>query len=74
VKLQFGHQVPEQVAKQHHGASSPFHSTPAVLHSALKDALAQWNPPAVATPAFDLDRLHQLRSTPVGFLLSVVTH
>jgi hypothetical protein len=73
VKMQFGHQVPKQVAK-HHGASSPFYSTPAVLHSALKDTLEQWNPPAVATPAFDLDRLHQLRSTPVGFLLSVVTH
>jgi hypothetical protein len=73
VKMQFGHQVPKQVAK-YHGASSPFYSTPAVLHSALKDTLAQWNPPAVATSAFDLDRLHQLRSTPVGFLLSVVTH
>jgi hypothetical protein len=73
VKMQFGHQVPKQVA-EHHGASSPFHSTPAVLHSALTDKLTNWNPPAVATPAFALARLHQLRSVPVGYPLSVVSH
>jgi hypothetical protein len=49
VKMQFGHQVPKQVAK-HHGVSSPFYSTLAVLHLALTDKLTTWNPPAVATP------------------------
>ena len=59
---------------KHHGASTPFYSSPADNLTRLKAETVDWNPPAEATSAFHVSRINQLRSCPIGGLLVVVQH
>jgi hypothetical protein len=73
-KLQFGHHVTPAIAK-HHGASSLCYSAdPSHLLSQLRSEALEWNPAAVNTFEFQIDRLHALRSESVGGCLGVFQH
>jgi hypothetical protein len=73
VKLQFGHQVTQGMAK-HHGASSPFLTTTAALHAVLTSEINQWNPAMEASVEFAISCLYLLHSSPIVGLLLVLKH
>ena len=73
-KLQFGHHVTRSISK-HHGAHPLFYCAKAdLLNAQLEKETIAWNPAALATPEFPLDRLDLLRSKPIGGILAVFSH
>jgi hypothetical protein len=72
-KLLFGHQVTKANAR-HQGASTQFYSNTVDLQIKLKAETMEWNQPGVESVEFNIARLHQLRASPIGGLLLMVTH